>query len=630
MPSDPPVDVGDIPQRQFNTARRGLDPGEVRAYLHQLAETVAALQRATERETLRADAAERRAERAEHPDQQHMVELLGNETARVLDAARDAARDIRAKAEASAERLISEANDQAHERFAQAEVEMLGERSKMLAEVEELRGEAAGEMDRRRGEAEQMVDEMRREAQLAADGLRQEGDKERARALTEADDLRGAARDEARRMIAEAETMRERVLLDLDRRRRASREQLERLNGARSRLLAAYEVVRRTVDEATGELTAALPEAKVASDAAVRRIQASPEASLEELESDVSMARFAGLLPPRPQVPALDEILDAEPEPSQPPEVEDDDVAEREVEVAVPEVEVEALVDAAADEDFEVQLDVAVAQHDLLADHNGDVPVDDAVDAVFARLKGGVVGAPSDDVLLRQRNETLEPLERALTRRLKRVLADEQNEMLDLVRRGKAQEEEGLFPEEAAHVDRYGDVAADELHTAAYWGAAAVEGQLAGSFEPLIEELGRYLAMPLRERVARSIDETDGDIDELTTRLRALYREWKGQWVGDAVRHFVAAAYAQGAYEAADPEASLRWVMDPECGACPDAEDNALGGPLRKGEAFPTGHRAPPAHPGCRCLAMPISAAEVSLPARTAGVVSVAGVRLAD
>lgn len=654
MPSDPLVDVGDIPQRQFNTARRGLDPGEVRAYLHQLSETVAALQRAAEREQARADAAEQRAELAENPDQHRMVELLGRETARVLDAARDAARDIRAKAEASAERLISQANDQAHERLAEAEAEVLSERSEMLAEVEDLRSQAAGELERRRTEAEQMVEEMRREAQLAADGLRQEGEKERAGACTEAEDLREAAREEARRLIREAETMRARVLHDLDRRRRSAREQLERLNGARGRLLAAYEVVRRTVDEATGELQAALPEAKVASEAAERRMQALPEASLEDLESDLAMARYAGLLPPRPDTSELDMVLEAGeagPETGEPASEAEEDVsvaaepapdAGEAHELADP---VDAPVPSGADEEegelpgesdepsdepahghaadpvpaaephpngdaaepFAVQLEVAVA------DDGGSAV--DAVDAVFARLKGGVVGAPSDDVLLRQRNETLEPLERALSRRLKRVLADEQNEVLDLVRRGRSGDEEGgLLPDAAAHADRYGDTAADELHTAAYWGAAAVDGALTGSCEALIQQMGWELALPLRERVLCSVEETDGDIEELTARLRTLYREWKGQWVGDVVRHFVAAAYAYGAYDAAADEARLRWVVDPSCGPCPDAADNALAGALAKGEVFPSGHRAPPAHSGCRCLAMPVTSEVVVTP----------------
>jgi hypothetical protein len=44
------------------------------------------------------------------------------------------------------------------------------------------------------------------------------------------------------------------------------------------------------------------------------------------------------------------------------------------------------------------------------------------------------------------------------------------------------------------------------------------------------------------------------------------------------------------------------WVVDDGGSPCPDAEDNALAGAVAAGEAFPTGHRHPPAHPGCRCV----------------------------
>ena len=50
-------------------------------------------------------------------------------------------------------------------------------------------------------------------------------------------------------------------------------------------------------------------------------------------------------------------------------------------------------------------------------------------------------------------------------------------------------------------------------------------------------------------------------------------------------------------------DAQLEWVAVVHAGdaPCPDCEDNGLNGPSA-GEAFPTGHPHPPAHPGCRCL----------------------------
>ena len=48
----------------------------------------------------------------------------------------------------------------------------------------------------------------------------------------------------------------------------------------------------------------------------------------------------------------------------------------------------------------------------------------------------------------------------------------------------------------------------------------------------------------------------------------------------------------------------LEWLAVAGSGdaPCPDCEDNGLSGSQRPGEEFPTGHRYPPAHPGCRCL----------------------------
>ena len=55
------------------------------------------------------------------------------------------------------------------------------------------------------------------------------------------------------------------------------------------------------------------------------------------------------------------------------------------------------------------------------------------------------------------------------------------------------------------------------------------------------------------------------------------------------------------------PAARLQWLVDDD-GHCPDCDDNALAGPTAKGETFPTGQLHPPAHPGCRCLLVPVTA----------------------
>ncbi|HEY8545655.1 MAG TPA: DivIVA domain-containing protein, partial [Acidimicrobiales bacterium] len=259
MAPDLDIDVNSIVRRQFATVRRGYDQDEVRAYLRELADVIDGLRRREAEQRARAEAAEARTPSWEDIDEHRLVEMLGEETARILDAGRVASADIRRKAEEAAERLIAEANEEAHRIRAENEAALLRRRAEVNVELEALRAEAAAELDRRRAEGAELVNEIRRTAQAEADEL-----------------------------VDEAQVVRRRLLGDLARRRRQAREQLERLNAARERLLAAYDVVRRTVDEATSELTVALPEAKLAGESASRRVHEEPEPTVEDLEDMVT------------------------------------------------------------------------------------------------------------------------------------------------------------------------------------------------------------------------------------------------------------------------------------------------------------------------------------------------------
>jgi DivIVA domain-containing protein len=672
MSPEPPLDATGIARRQFSTVRKGYDAAEVRAFLHELSDMVGRLQRGEAHERERAERAESRAELAERLDQHRLVELLGEETARVLDAAREAGSDIRTKAEESASRLIREAQVEARSLADRAEQEAGSRRREILIEADELRREAEVEVERRRGEGRVVVEAMRREAEEECERMLADADRTRRDAESAAEQIRASAREQGRRLVGEAQAVRERILSDLARRRRTAREQLERLNGARERLLAAYEVVRRTVDEATEELTVALPEARLASEMAMRRVTGEPEETVEVLEAELSVARMTGLVDDLAAAAVSDEEFDemlrelAEEQPDGEP-AEGDVVV-----VAVVEEPDEGVTgeDAAAGGTTVGDADDGGAGGDEKPDEAGGEPAvvlsvvpepaepdpepgpgDEGetgpyVDELFARIRaertegdahrsteadgGGVAvavaptpdagaedGGPDDGaepaaedddpvtVTLRDRDAVLAGVERELGRRLKRVLADEQNEVLDLLRRGRTLEFDDVVPAPDEHADRYAIAATPDLDLAAEHGATSVGGKVLDSTDDLAGQLGRVLVDPLRVRIERSFDDCDGDLEEVTERLRSLYREWKSQHIGAAVRHYTAAAYAWGAYEATPAGAELRWLVDRSGEACPDADDNALAGDVRKGEPFPTGDRCSPAHPGCRCLVVP-------------------------
>jgi hypothetical protein len=233
----------------------------------------------------------------------------------------------------------------------------------------------------------------------------------------------------------------------------------------------------------------------------------------------------------------------------------------------------------------------------------GDAPTD----AEAGAAEGDLVEELDDDHrLIRRRDDVVADLERNLARRLKRDLSDEQNELLDAMRQIKGSPAaEAVLPSAEAHVERYRALAVPLLADAAQAGAELLGGSGASTtttVEDLADDLASELVVPLRERLERCFTEAEGDQDELAERLRACYREWKAQRVDPPVAFAVVGAANRGVLDALDDGVVVRWVVEDGGMPSPDCEDNALAEGVVKGEAFPTGHVAPPVHLTCRCL----------------------------
>jgi DivIVA domain-containing protein len=541
-----------VARATFGSGFRGFDQDEVRAYLRDVADQ---LRDARDREAdLRSqlEMALARAEAASELDEATVTQLLGEETARVITTARQAAAEIRAKAEESAARLVREAHDDAAR----------------------IRGDADADADRLR-----------------------------AAAAAEADGVIEAAKERGRQLVTEAQAVRERVLDDLSRKRKAARAQLEQLRAGRERLLDAYGVVRRTLDETTHELEVSLDAAKVAADVAGRRAEAEPEVEPEPEPDEVA-------------VDATDEVVaDVVAEPS--PEVE----PPPDVELA-PEVEHDTTTaDTPASEIF-ARLREATPDPEPAPEREPEVAVDPepepeptavAVEPepereVALAVEPAVAPqAGADERVLERRDAATEAIEQQLSRRLKRLLADEQNDLLDRARRARRASFADIVPSEVEQAKRYSAKAWPDLQDAASAGASFFDAGNGASTEvgDLSAELASAIVVPLRSRLETAFRNAAGDDEAVADGIRATYREWKSQRLGDTARHFVLAAFTRGAYDAMPEGTCLRWVVDNGGSPCPDAEDNALAGVLDKGAAFPTGHAYPPAHAGCRCLVVP-------------------------
>ncbi|MGH9270965.1 MAG: hypothetical protein ACRDZ2_06810, partial [Ilumatobacteraceae bacterium] len=161
---------------------------------------------------------------------------------------------------------------------------------------------------------------------------------------------------------------------------------------------------------------------------------------------------------------------------------------------------------------------------------------------------------------------------------------------------------------------RYADAVADELVAAAGAGATSLGGPIdvnaprhgdgdgAGLLADVRAQLVEQLVVPLRERLGHGVAEGEGDNEAVTRRVRPVYREWKTQRIDEQLDDLFRAAFLTGAVASVTVGTPVAWLVDPDGPPSPDCEDNALAGAVDLGDAFPSGHQWPPAHPGCRCL----------------------------
>ncbi len=201
----PRLSPEEVANRTFPSARRGVDPESVRRFLEEVGnELRRAHAREAELRSLLADA-ERRAASPEL-DEATLTAAVGLETARVLKAAHEAAREVVTKAEAQAAEVVAEAEG-------------------LLAE-------------------------------------------HRSGAEREAERLLDATRQECRVMIEEAREARRRILADLAGRRRELHVQLEQIRAAKDALARVVDAVAAEVDQIRARVASAEEEARRAAEGA--------------------------------------------------------------------------------------------------------------------------------------------------------------------------------------------------------------------------------------------------------------------------------------------------------------------------------------------------------------------------
>ncbi len=404
--STPHLTPEEIATRSFGKGVRGYAESEVRTFLKRVAEELVTAQERERELEVAIDALEEQLRQPRPLTEQELLDALGEETARLLRSAREAGDDIRRKADEHAAAVRSEAEDNA---------------TRALQEVDE-------HVTRRRQEIEALAAETASAAEARAQALADA-------TVAEAEKILEAARQQGREMIEEAKNARERVLVDLVRRRALLNGQIEQLRLGRDRLLDAYRTVKRTFLEATEAL------AQVEGRAAEERAHAPEEV---DIAGQVAAEIEALEGPTEPESPADDGG-----EPTQLVELSEIEAGERtdddghdtdETRRALADVDsLFARIRAGHDEEAAPEPIVEAGAVATLTEAPPEVAPEATVESEEPEVEAV---EPADErlsvVAWRDlRSDAIDPLLPVLVKRAKRTAQDDQNALLDAVRRHK-------------------------------------------------------------------------------------------------------------------------------------------------------------------------------------------------
>ncbi len=609
----------------FNVSRRGFDQTEVRDFLRMVSAEMARLQ---ERERfLESELKAMQTRGMSAPgmlDEEVVTALLGEEAARVLGTAREASSQIRLRAEEAATRLVKEASSDATRLREEAELEAVRRREDAAADAE-------AEIELAKQQGRDMVNEAR---------------EYREKVLTELARRRELAREQIEQLIHN----RDRLLNAFERARLATDDVMTGLVSVDHDLPREYinlapttgpvpTIVLERVVEAFKEAEAEEPES----------IELFDHTKLEEIEPEATQEVVVEVV--EEIVEVVEVVVDVV------------DVVEEAAPVEEVLIEVEAIEAATVVEPRVVVEDEKSNVVNLFSKErprpetsvevNPEHPSVDktvapksegnaqAVENLFARLReatvdkaasnavsGGKVVEPRkstkkadvvketattvapvqpmhDASAFAKRDEVLAPVVVAMSRKLKRVLADEENEVLEYLRGKKnALTVDAMVGELEVHAKRYGDAISEDIMAAA---KGAAKSAKATDVIPTVDVLiGVQLVKPLRDRLAKAIEQNGTDRVAMAKALRGVYRQWKSQHIDEQVDDIACLSYSRGFFAGVKPGTQVCWMVDPNGPECPDAEDNSLAGCIALGKEFPTGNLHPLAHAGCRCLLAPV------------------------
>lgn len=696
-------DPKEIARAAFPTAFRGYDQDAVRRYLSRLASAISRAQQLgmldavdTEHDGIHSRESELELEASElrarvdeledllrsqpgldigvhNPplvdrdlDEAELIELLGQETARILEQARSAGADIVHRAESESAAIKEQADLDARASIEEADSVLVTART----EAEEARGSAAAEAKRSQARNKTETKRSRELAKTQADELL-------AEAGRKVDDDLATARSQAGQIVNDSEQLREEVVGDLVRRRRIYQEQLDRMATARDRLAQALALARSELETVSVDIDVPLlttDELDLGDNGTTSNGEAAADAEeVADLIAHLHVSRpAANVVLGEPRVGEGDLVLadDFVIEDDDFEIVEhdgDDDMADQGLSDTRDgdglKVEYLALADNSPGGPGEptdhesISLSggpdtLTLGDYDPAAamGHNGSPDgAGDGLGASALERSTGAVGLQTAEVVIddyelqstlvmgaapgtMHRAATRGDLPRAtpyggtlpaafegrdisltratpgFRRRLKRAVNDDQSDVLDRLRAGRGPITVNELPSAEDQLEGYLAALRPALSDVVRSGSELLNSSEVppGPVENLCVQVGKHIVECLRRPSVEAIETTtDTDREAILDPVRATYRDFRNTVLPDLIEDALHEAFALGLFTAIESEEPVLWLTDPRLDPDPICEENSAAPPLPKGTLFPSGHVRPLSMPGCRCLAIP-------------------------
>ncbi|MFN8016211.1 MAG: DivIVA domain-containing protein [Acidimicrobiia bacterium] len=611
----------EITQRSFASKVRGLSESEVRAFLKRVADEVNRLGEREDELLAKIKQMQENFESKPKASKAELLEILGEQTTKVLSSAEEAAEQMVSEAKAQAEEILRKAKEESESKLSQV-------RSQVQSQLEEAQSKAKSLSEKSNRDSETIISH---------------------------------ARSKGREIFQESVVVREQILKDLLRRRDLLLEQIEELRNGRESLLDSYKVVKSSFQQATDALSTV--EEKAASELMANPIDVDQllKAPVELPAVLDSKQDISQVLDQVEQVEAKDVPKPVEEEKQEETvEKKNDETEFSAVKIIKPVEKIEESKDESQnDTEFNVtgkrksiknymKDALGVGEEESSQTENKKVEEQTAkaqdeeksekkdVNALFESIKNhkatdtpaavqaekqeekaevkAEAKTDKDDSKKKKsskkskitdavtiRDEAIAQITSSVTRKAKRQLQDEQNEILESLRTVKPKKRllaENILSDENTHVKNWEAAIGADLEAVFIAGAKSVSDEKVKYSADSLQSAINWIVTPLRETLVKAIDE--GEPSEATNRVGAKYREWRNADLKSALFDAMSSAYNNGVVAAAKGNKTLKWSVE-KAGRCPDCDDNALE-PTLAGETFPTGQVAPPAHSGCKCV----------------------------